>query len=143
FKLYYVFEFGSYSDKYLQHAASLMNVFGTEGESASQIKKDFYMIACNFNVFVSSEQIYVMLSGPHKNFEKAVKMMENLFDNIKADKNIYNDYLSRVFQDRKDNLLSQYAISSALRSYAFYGKINPTTYILSNKQLKKTKPELF
>lgn len=143
FKLYYVFEFGSHSDKYLDHAASLIELFGIEGKSASEIKKEFYMIACNFSVYVSAEQIYVMLSGPQKNFDNAVKMMENLFHNIQPDKAIYNDYLSRIFQDRKDNLLNQYAISSALRNYAFYGKINPTTYVLTNKELKKTNPEIF
>ncbi|MFN4122678.1 MAG: M16 family metallopeptidase [Flavobacteriales bacterium] len=143
FKLYYVFEFGKLSDKYLGHAAELLELFGMEGMDANAVKKEFYMLACNFNVFASNEQMFVMLSGPQKNFEPAVQLMEKLMSSVQADKKVYKEYVGRVVQERKDNLLNQNMLSSALRSYAFYGKLNPNTFILNNKELKKAKPEVF
>jgi predicted Zn-dependent peptidase len=143
FKLYYVFEFGGFSDKYLGDATNLLELFGMQGLDANGVKREFYMLACNFNVFVSSEQIYVMLSGPQKNFEPAIQLMEKLLSNIQPDKKVYKEYVNRVLQERKDNLLNQYVLSSAIRNYAFFGKVNPSTYILSNKELQKTKPDVF
>jgi len=143
FKLYYVFEFGSYSDKQLRYAADLLNLFGTKEKSANDIKIEFYKLACNFDVYVSTEQLYVMLTGPQKNFKPAVEMMESFIENISPDKTIYKDFVDRIIQDRKDGLLNQYFLSQALRNYAYYGKVNPTTFVLSNKELKKTNPVIF
>jgi predicted Zn-dependent peptidase len=141
FKLYYVFEFGGFSDLKLPEAIELLKFLGTDKETAEQVSKGFYEMACSFNVFSANEQVYISLSGPDEQFQKALEKLEYLIAHAQPDKAALKEMVSNTLQDRMDAKTNKNDIRARLGDYARYGKINPSTWILSNKQLTKLEPE--
>lgn len=141
FSLYYVFDFGRYSDQKLPEALELLKFLGTDKQSAEDISKEFYQIACNFSVSAGNEQIHVSLSGPDEKMERALAMFEYLLAHAVPDQEALDAQVADAIQERMDAKSSKYAIRTALGNYAKYGKVNPSNWILSNKQLKKLKAD--
>lgn len=139
FRMYYVFEFGSYANQKLPFAVNLLEFLGTDKYSSEEIAKQFYSIGCDFSVFAGREQIYVSLSGPQKRFERAISTLENLLLNAKPDKNALKALVEDEIKDREDAKSNKYAIRNALSSYVRYGKDNPVNWVISNSDLKKMK----
>jgi predicted Zn-dependent peptidase len=136
FQLYYVLDMGKFNDLKLPLAFNLLQYLGTDKMSSEQISKEFFKLACNFNVSTSNEQVYVTLSGLNENFEPAVKLFETLLANAKPDTEALNNLIERTLKGRADAKLSKGAIRGALMSYAMYGANNPTTYLLTEAELR-------
>lgn len=139
FQLYYVFEFGKYSDQKLPYAIELLKFLGTDRLSSEQLSKQFYALGCEFNVFAGAEQTYVTLSGPQEKFERALSTLEHLLANAIPNQEALDALVADELQDREDSKSNKYAIRSALGSYARFGKKNPTNWVISSKKLKKLK----
>lgn len=136
FQLYYVLDMGKFNDLKLPIAFSLLQYLGTDKMTSEQISKEFFKLACDFNVSTSNEQVYVTLSGLNENFESAVKLFETLLANAKPDAEALNNLVERILKGRADAKLSKGAIRSALMAYAMYGAKNPTTYNLTEAELR-------
>lgn len=136
FQLYYVLDMGKFNDLKLPLAFNLLQYLGTDKMTSEQISKEFFKLACDFNVSTSNEQVYVTLSGLNENFEPAVKLFETLLANAKPDADALNNLVERILKGRADAKLSKGAIRSALMAYAMYGAKNPTTYILTEAELR-------
>jgi predicted Zn-dependent peptidase len=136
FQLYYVLDMGKFNDLKLPIAFNLLQFLGTDKLSSEEISKEFFKLACNFNVSASNEQVYVTLNGLNENFEASVKLFENLLANAKPDEVALKNYIERVLKGRADAKLNKNAIRSALSAYAIYGAKNPNTYNLSESELK-------
>ena len=141
FRLYYVFEFGRFSNQKLPEAINLLQFLGTDKLSADQLSREFYSLACNFNVYAGNEQMYVSLSGPEESFEKALSTFESLLINAVPNQKALDDMVANTLQEREDAKSDKYAIRSALGAYAGYGKKNPYSWVLSNKKLNRLKAE--
>jgi len=141
FRLYYVFEFGRFSSQKLPEAINLLQFLGTDKLTAEKLSREFYSLACKFNVYAGNDQMYVSLSGPEESFERALAAFENLLVNAVPDQQALNDMIANTLQEREDTKSNKYAIRSALGAYAGYGKKNPSSWVLSNKSLKKLKAE--
>jgi predicted Zn-dependent peptidase len=139
FSLYYVFEFGRFSNLKLPEAVNLLQFSGTNKLDAEQIAKEFYSMACSFNVYAGNDQVYVSLSGPQEKFERAISTLEHLLENVQPDQAALDLMISNELQERLDAKQSKYAIRNALSNYARFGKKNPQTWQLSSKKLKKLK----
>ena len=139
FTLNYVFEFGKYANQELPFAFELLKLSGTEKQSASNIAKEFYNLACIFNVSVANEQMYIQLSGPDSTFERAISTLDYLIKNIKPEDAVLKDLVNNVLQERENNMFNKNAVKKALSNYVSYGKDNPTTTQISSKELKKIK----
>jgi len=137
FTLNYVFEFGRYADQKLPIAFELLKLSGTEKQSASNIAKEFYNLACTFNVFVADEQMYIQLNGPDSTFERAISTLDYLIKNLKAEEDVLKDLVNNIFQERENNKFNKNAVRRALNNYVRFGKENPTTNQISNKELKR------
>jgi predicted Zn-dependent peptidase len=135
FTLYYVIDMGRFHNKKLPIAMEYLQYIGTDKLSAEELSKKFYQLACNFGVSSGDQRSYVYLNGPQQNFEEAVKLFEDLLLNAKADEKALKEYIKRIQKSREDAKLNKRAISSALSTYALYGKNNPRTYQLSNAEL--------
>lgn len=142
FQLYYVLDMGKWHDLKLPIAVSLLEYLGTSKLSSEDLSKEFYKLACDFNVFVSDEQVYVSLSGLNENFDAALKLFENLLANAKPDQQALNSLVERTLKSRIDAKLNKGIVfRRALQQYAIYGKNNPFTYNLNESQLKDLKVE--
>src|SRR5690606_27789300 len=104
--------------------------------SSEEISKQFYNIACSFNISAGSEETTVSISGLQENFDKAVELFEHLLHNCKADDEVLAGFKNRILKQRADNKLNKGQILNGLRSYATYGAQNPFNNQLSNQELE-------
>ncbi len=137
FSMYYVLDMGKFHNLKLPTAVNLLQYLGTNKYSAEQLSKEFFKLACDFNVFSSDEQVYVSLTGLDENFSEATRLFEHVLANAQPDDAALKQMVDRTLKGRADAKLNKQAVFSALRQYSIYGKQNPTTYMLSADELKK------
>jgi predicted Zn-dependent peptidase len=141
FRLRYRLEMGSYNSKLLSIAAQYLQYLGTDKMSAEDISKQFYYLACNFNIGVSTEFSTVTITGLQKNMEKAASLFENLLTNCKADDKALAALKARILKTRSNTKLNKASILSGLRFYAMYGAKNPFNNQLTNDELNALKAQ--
>ena len=140
FNLNYVFDMGKNNDKKLPLAIEYLQYLGTDKMSAEDISKEFYKLACNFDVSSGNDQVSVSLSGLQENFEPAVKLFESLLSNAKADDGAIKGMLADMIKQRADDKMDKNKISyEGMMSYATYGPKNPFNDVISNADLLKIK----
>jgi predicted Zn-dependent peptidase len=141
FRLSYRFDMGSWNNKYLPYAAQYLQFIGTDKMSAEDISKQFYNLACNYNVIPGNEETTIVLSGLQENFDKAVALFEEVIRNSKPDQGALTALVGRIQKARANTKLNKQAIALALRSYAVYGSNNPSNFVLSDEEIKNLKAE--
>ncbi|MBC7556205.1 MAG: insulinase family protein, partial [Chryseobacterium sp.] len=138
FRLSYRYKVGTLSDLKESLAAGYIQFLGTDKMSAEQISKEFYKIACSFNVSAGEEYTTVSIEGLQDNFDKAVTLYETIINNVKPDDAALVSLKARIEKSRKDRKLSKGAIMQGLTNYAIYGADNKFNYTLSSKDLAET-----
>ncbi|MDR1973449.1 MAG: insulinase family protein [Bacteroidales bacterium] len=144
FSISYRFEMGSWSNKIIGFASSYLRYLGTSKYSLEEIQKEFYKIACNYNVGVSNERITISVSGLAENFEKAVVLLEHLLADCKPDETALKERISDILKSRKNSKNNQRSNFNALNDYACYGENSqnsPGKYFLSEEELSKITPQ--
>lgn len=137
FELYYVLDMGKFHDLKLPMAVNLLPYLGTDKYTADQISQEFFKLACDFNVNVGNEQVYVSLKGLNQNFEAAVKLFEHLLANAKPDQVALEKLVDRTLKGRADAKKNKNLIfRAALQNYAMYGSNNPFKHELKEAELK-------
>lgn len=136
FRLSYRFNMGTYNDKKLSLAAGYIQFLGTDKMSTEDISKEFYKLACSFNVNAGNEYTTVSIEGLQENFTKAVTLFENLLANCKPDETALTALKARISKGRTDAKNNKGAIMQGLMSYAKYGANNPFNNVLSDDELK-------
>ena len=135
FRLRYRFDVGSWNNKKLAIAAQYLQFLGTDKMSAEEITKEFYKIACSFNISTGAEFTTVTIEGLQDNFTAAVALFENILKNCKADTIALQSLKARLLKARTDAKLNKGAIMNGLVAYARNGEKNPFNYVLSNDDL--------
>ncbi|WP_417427617.1 M16 family metallopeptidase [Halpernia sp.] len=138
FRLKYRYKVGTYNDLKESLAASYIQFLGTDKMSAEQISKEFYKIACSFNISSGPEYTTVSIEGLQDNFGKAVELYESIINNVKPDDAALANLKARINKSRKDSKLNKGAIMQGLTNYAIYGADNKFNYTLSAKDLETT-----
>jgi len=141
FTLTYNFDMGSWNNKLLPVAAQYLDYLGANKFTSEAISNEFYNLACNFNVEVGKEQTVISISGLQENFDKAVKLFEELIVNCKPDTAALSGLKNLVQKSRSDAKLDKKSITAALQSYASYGVKNPFNFVLSNEELTNLKAD--
>ncbi|MES2827287.1 MAG: insulinase family protein [Bacteroidota bacterium] len=136
FRLSYRFDMGAWNYKLAPYAAQYLTFLATDKYTAEEISKQFYNIACNYTFSVANETATITISGLQENFDKAVGLVEHIFENCKANEQALADLKSRILKSRENNKLNKGAILSGLMSYAQYGPSNPYNFVLSNDEVK-------
>ncbi|MCF8448651.1 MAG: insulinase family protein [Taibaiella sp.] len=136
FRMAYRYKTGTWNDKKLEVAAQYLQFLGTDKQSAEDISKEFYKLACSFNISADKEYTTVSLEGLQENFDKAIALLENLLTNCKADEAALNALKARFNKSRANNKNNKNAIMQGLMSYARYGEKNPFNNALSNTELE-------
>lgn len=135
FNLHYRFNMGSWNIKEIGLAAGYLQFLGDGKLTAEQISREFYNIACSFAVNPGSEVTTITISGLQENFDKAVKLFENLIRNCKPDETALQNMKARIMKSRADAKLNKNNIAKGLNSYAIYGAKNPFNYQMSADEL--------
>lgn len=135
FRLRYRYDMGNWNNKKLGMAAQYLQFLGTGKMSAEDITKEFYKIACSFNISAGPEFTTVTIEGLQENFTKAVTLFEDLLKNCKPDEEALKALKARTAKARSDAKLNKGAIMQGLVAYARYGKTNPYNYTLSTDEL--------
>lgn len=136
FTLTYNFDMGSWNNKLLPVAAQYLRYIGTNKYGTAEISKEFYKLACSFNITVGNEQTIIVISGLEENYKKAVQLFEELIANCNPDEKALEGLKGLLQKSRDDKKLNKGAIAQGLQSYAYYGAQNPFNYSLSNTELK-------
>ena len=135
FRMRYRYEMGTWNNKKLGLAAQYLQFLGTDKMSAEDITKEFYKIACSFNISAGTEFTTVTIEGLQENFSTAVNLFENLLRNCKKDEDALKSLKTRIAKTRTDAKANKGAILNGLTSYARYGAKNPYNYVLTDEEL--------
>ncbi len=135
FNLYYRFDMGSWNQKELSLAAGYLQFLGDGKLTAEQISREFYNIACSFNISPSAENTTIVVTGLQENFDKAVKLLENLILNCKPDEEALKNLKQRIMKSRADAKLAKGNIAKGLSNYALFGPENPFNYQMTTDEL--------
>lgn len=141
FELHYRFPFGKNQFSKMALAMEYLNYLGTDKMTLAQLKTKFYELGCDYSLSVSENQMQIVISGLEESRAEAVKLVENLITNPKADKEALKNLVDGILKSRKDAKLDKSTIlRSGLVNYAKFGPINPYTNIISEINLKATQP---
>ncbi|MBL7699382.1 MAG: insulinase family protein [Chitinophagaceae bacterium] len=135
FRLHYRFDVGNYNNKLLSFAANYLQYIGDGKNSAEEITRQFYNLACSFRIDARSDYTTITLSGLQENFDKAVSLFENLMKNCAPDEVALKNLKGRIMKSRSDAKLNKSSIARGLTNYAIYGPKNPFNYVVSNDEL--------
>jgi zinc protease len=137
----FIIDLGKNEDPKIPFAFDYLNYLGTETKSAEDVKKEFYKLGVNFRTFAADNRCYVRLSGLESTMPEAVKLLEDIMHNAKADEASYNEFVKGIIKKRSDSKLNKDEIKwSGLYSYAMYGKNSPFMNDLSNEELENLDP---
>jgi len=136
FRLRYRYDLGTWNDKKMAVAAQYLSFLGTDKKSAEDITKEFYKIACSFNISTGSEYTTVTIEGLQENFNQAVALFEDLLASCKADEAALTSLKARIAKSRTDAKANKAAIMNGLSNYARFGTKNPFNTVLSNDELR-------
>lgn len=135
FSLTYLFDMGTNEDKLLGTAVQYLGYLGTDKMTPAQVKQEFYRLACDFQVWPSTDRVYIQLAGLEENRVKAMELFEALLADAQPNAEVLENMKVDVRKGRADAKLNQSANFSKLRDYAFYGAVSPSTNILSAGEL--------
>jgi len=141
FSLNIIFDMGSDHDRKLALAVAYLDYVGTDQLSPDEVKKEFYKLGINYGVNTGSERSYVGLSGLQENMDKGLVLLENLWDNAKADQESYDKFVEKILKARidgkaqKDNILW-----SGMLTYGIYGKNSRLRDIYDTNELQSMDP---
>ncbi len=141
FDLVFRYEFGDEDDLRYNHAADYLNYIGTKKMTLAQIKQAFYKLACNYGVAVGDKNIQITLNGLNENMPAALKLLEDILHNAKADKDSWDKFVSMVEKSRIDDKTDQRTNFNYLWAYGRYGKYNPYRNMTSIADLRKANPQ--
>ena len=141
FTLSFIYDLGDENNIDLTVGPNYLEYIGTDKMTVSQVKQEFYNLACSYSINVGAYYTTISLTGLSENMPKALALLEDLMQNAKADATSYSQYVDLVMKNREDSKKDQSANFSALRSYATYGTYNPQLNIHSEKQLREANPQ--
>ncbi len=142
FNLNIIFDMGSDNDKKLSLAAGYLEYIGTDKLSAEALKKEFYKLGISYYVNTGRDKTYVGLNGLKENLPKGLELLEQLWDNAKADQDAFDKYVEKIYKGRQDGKTQKGNILfTGLMNYGQYGEGSPLRDIMQIDELKAINPE--
>ncbi len=141
FTLVFRYEFGHEDDNRYDIATDYLDYVGTDKLSATEVKQQFYKLACNYSVNVNADNLNISLSGLNENMPAALSLLENLLHHAKADKASYGQYVELTLKNRDDRKKDQRTCFDYLYNYAVYGPHNLRRDDMTEQQLRDADPQ--
>ncbi len=137
FTMMYLYDFGSYDNPKAGIAMSkYFQLLGTDTKSLEEIQSEFYALACDFRIVVTSTRAYVMIFGLGENMQRAMALAEEYMSNVKGDEEKLAEMKKDILKSRADAKLNQGANFNALFRYARYGADAIKASTLTNEQVE-------
>ena len=143
FNLSFRYDFGHEDDNRYDIAADYLDYIGTDKLSATEVKQQFYKLACNMNVGVNGDNINISLSGLSENMPQALALLEDVLTNAKADDESYKQYVELILKNRENMKKDQRTCFDYLYHYAVYGPHNYHRDDMTAQQLREADPKMF
>ena len=143
FNLVFRYEFGDEDDLRYSYATDYLDYIGTDKMSVSDIKQAFYKLACNYSVSQGAKSLQISLNGLNENLPAALKLLEEVLHNAKADKTTWNQYIDLLDKTHADNKTDQKQNFSHLWAYSTYGPYNFYRNSISTDKLRQSDPQEF
>lgn len=140
FSLTYHYDFGSEADNRYAPAAEYFRLVGTKRLTSEDISKEFYRLACRYDIAVGEDEIDITISGLSENTGKAVALFENILHNAVADAAVYSMYVEQELKDRTERRKEQSACFKRLLEYGLHGARNCYTNRMTAQQLRDCNP---
>ncbi|MGN6417485.1 MAG: M16 family metallopeptidase [Pseudobacter sp.] len=137
FRLSFRIDLGEWHNRLLPIAVQYLDFLGDSTSSSDEIKRQFYNIACDYNIATANEHTTILITGLHENFANATTAFEKLLRTCREDRAALDNLKARILKGRQDAKLNKEAIGEALRNYAMFGAQNPFNYQLSNKEIQE------
>lgn len=136
FNLTYMVDFGSNADKLISIAVDYLKYLGTDKYTAEQINQKFYDLAFNYYFSVDAERTILRMSGLAENMNEGAALVEELLANLKPDEEVLANLKKDILKNRENSKANQRECFARLKDYVVYGPLNPSTNILSNKEVE-------
>ena len=141
FQLYYRYNYGSLYDKKAGITNNFLDQLESEHRTLSQINREMYDLACEYNISFGDKYARVSISGLSENMEKAIAIVEDILNNPKISEESVQNSISNVLKQRQDAKSRQNTIFQRMLSYASYGKDNMRKYLVTNEEVQKIKAQ--
>jgi predicted Zn-dependent peptidase len=143
FSLNIIFDMGRDHDPMISLAAGYLDYLGTDKYSPEELKQEFYKIGISNYVSSSSDRTSVGLSGLKENLDAGLALVEELWDNAKADQETYDKYVESILKGRADGKTQKGNILfNGLMSYGQYGENSRLRDIYSKEELESFDPQM-
>ena len=143
FELVFHYDFGQSADRRYDVVSDYFKYLGTDKLSAAELRQKFYELACDCNVSVGAEEINIILSGLSENMVPALALMQDVLQNIKVDKDAYNEMVGVMLKSRNDAKKDQRHYFEFLYRYGTQGEHNAYRDMMTEQELKETDPQIF
>ena len=130
FSLDYILDMGEFSDQEMALAVEYLEYLGTDKYTSSDIEREMFKLGLSYSVYAAEERVYVSLSGLEESLEDGIKIFEHILNNVTPDQVVYDNMVSDIIKQRKDNKLSKDYIAYGMREYAKYGDNSPFKYMI-------------
>ena len=136
FELEFMIDFGSNDNKVISFATDYFSYLGTAQKTADDINKELYALACDADVMAGKDKVYISVYGLAENMEAALAIIEDKIANVAGNDIVLANLKADVLRQRINTKTNQRACYSMLTQYINYGKDNPATFVLSNKEIQ-------
>ena len=141
FNLTFRYEFGHEDDNRYDMVSDYLDVVGTKELTATQVKQQFYNLACSYSVNANSDNLNISLSGLSENMPAALHLLEDLLQNAQGGQDSYNSFVEMVMKSRENRKQDQRTCFDYLYHYALYGSHNIRRDDMTEQQLREAKPQ--
>lgn len=137
FQMIYRYNYGYLYDKYARITNDFISQLESENRTLSQINREMYDLACDYNISISDKYAYVSISGLSENMDKAMAIVEDILNHPKISEESVKNSIQDVLKSRVDAKSRQNSIFQKMLAYASYGKDNIRKYFVNNDELQK------
>ncbi len=132
---------GHYDIPELNYAAQYFNMIGNNKMSNDELRKRMYALGCSYNFSCSENEFVVSIEGLESNLEEALKLINQLIQNPKAEKLKDKKLIENIFAEHKIMSREPNYVSQGLQEYVLYGDKSIFLNTLDKKQIKALKGE--
>ncbi|PZU25241.1 MAG: peptidase M16, partial [Chryseobacterium sp.] len=142
-QVHFIFPFGSDHDRDLGVSTQILQYLGTDQFSPEDLKKEFFKIGVSNDFKTTNDQLLISLSGLEENIEKGIELLQHWMYKVKPDREIYEQFVETVLENRAAVKKDKSRIMTALTNYTKLGAFSRFTDIISEEELKNADVEVF
>lgn len=132
---------GYYDIPELKYAAQYFNMIGNNKMSNDELRKRMYALGCSYNFTCTENEFIVFIEGIESNLEEALKLIDQLIQLPKAEKQKDKKLIENIFAEHKILSREPNYVSQGLQEYVLYGEKSNFLNTLDKKQIKSLNGE--